>query len=117
MMKPLNRDDLIEYAGSATMWDVLLFRYARWLDQVECVVLDEQVIGLKSGPLHNTLYSAQATMRSMVPEEVERIDFYAFGARYKRLIMRVYTRDFMSAMVSGTAELVSHPYGQDINCS
>jgi hypothetical protein len=116
MLKPLNREDLIGYAGSATMWDVLLFRYERWLDQVKCVVLDEQVIGLKSGPIHNTLYSAQAAMVSLVPEEVERVEFHAFGGTFGASIMRVYTRDFMSAMVSGTAELVPHPYGTGINC-
>jgi hypothetical protein len=117
MLKPLNREDLVAYAGSATMWDVLLFRYRPWLDQVKCVVLDEQVIGLKSGPIHNTLYSAQAAMRGLLPEEVERVDFFAFGGRFEGVIMRVYTRDFMRDMVAGTAELVAHPYAQDIHCS
>jgi hypothetical protein len=117
MLKPLNRDDLIPFAGSATMWDVLLFRYRPWLEQVKCVVLDEQVIGLRSGPIHNTLYSAQAAMRGLLPEEVERVDFFAFGGRYKGAIMRVYTRNFMRDMVDGAAELVAHPYAQDIHCT
>jgi hypothetical protein len=116
MLKPLNRDDLVSYAGSATMWDVLLLRYRRWLDQVKCVVLDEQVIGLKSGPIHNTLYSAQAAMTQLLPEEIERVEFHAFGGNFGGSIMRVYTRDFMRDLVVGTAELVSHPYATGINC-
>jgi hypothetical protein len=116
MLRPLNREDLVKHAGSATMWDVLLTRYERWLDRVTCVLLDEVVIGLQRGPIHNTLYAAQGIMQTLVPEEVERVEFFAYGGRLQGMMMRVYTRNFMSDLLTGSAELVDNPHGHDINC-
>jgi hypothetical protein len=115
MLRPLNREDLVKHAGSATMWDVLLFRYEPWLDRATCVLL-EQVIGLQRGPIHNTLYAAQGIMQTLLPEEVERIEFFAYGGRLQGMMMRVYTRTFMHALLTGGAELVGNPLGHDINC-
>lgn len=116
VMHPMNRDDLVRYAGGATIWDVLLAENRLWLDRVKCVVLDERVVGERSGPIHNTLDAARATLLGLVPEEVERLEFMAYGGRYKGTVLRVYTRDFMQRLISGRAQLVEHPQGHDINC-
>jgi hypothetical protein len=74
------------------------------------------VVGERAGPIHNTLDAARAAMLGLVPEEVERLEFMAYGGRYQGIVLRVYTRDFMQRLISGRAQLVEHPQGHDINC-
>jgi hypothetical protein len=55
-------------------------------------------------------------MQTILPEEVERIEFFAYGGRLQGMMMRVYTRTFMHGLLTGGAELVDNPLGHDINC-
>lgn len=115
--RPINRDGLMRYAGGATMWEVLEAEYRpQRLNRVKCVVVDEQVVGERSGPIHNTLWAARTVMRTLLPEEVERVEVMAYGGRLEGLVVRVYTRAFMQRLIAGNAQLVKNPLGHDINC-
>jgi hypothetical protein len=90
----LNRDRLLRYAGSATLWDVLLFEYGEQrLDRVRCVVIDEE--SFLAGP------EPRAMLLHLLPEELERIEFMFGGA-----MLRVYTREFMQSMIARNVELI-----------
>lgn len=89
-MRNLDRDRLLRYAGSAIVWDVLLFEYGeRELDRVSngCVLIDE--VQHEVGP------GTRALLMHMLPEKLERIDFMFNGS-----MLRVYTREFMQQMAS-----------------
>jgi hypothetical protein len=89
----LNRQRLLRYAGSHTLWDVLLWEYGEQrLDRVACVVIDEQPYA--AGP------AVRSALQHTLPEELERIEFMFRGA-----MLRVYTRDFMQHMIARNLEL------------
>jgi hypothetical protein len=91
-MRNLNRDRLLRYAGSATVWDVLLFEYGerklgRLGSRNACILIDE--VQHEVGP------GTRALLMHMLPEELERIEFMFSGT-----MLRVYTREFMQQMIS-----------------
>jgi hypothetical protein len=84
----LNRERLIRYAGSATLWDVLLFEYGeRRLERVGCILIDE--VMYPAGP------EARSILLHTLPEQLERIEFMFRGA-----MLRIYTREFMQEMIA-----------------
>jgi hypothetical protein len=91
----LGRDRLVRYAGSATVWDVLLFEYGeRRLERVSrgCVLIDERQ--------HEVGPATRALLMHLLPEELERIEFMFGGS-----MLRIYTREFMQQMIARNVPL------------
>ena len=98
-MRPMNQDRLLRYAGSHTLRDALEFEYgiAR-LRRVSCVLIDERVITMSLDPNRLRL---QLSLDTMLPEEMERIEFL-FGGE----MLRIYTREFIRDMIARNIELL-----------
>lgn len=90
LMRPMNRERLLRYAGHADLLTTLEFEYWRRIGRVGCVVLDEEQL----------LGGATSLLWTMLPEELERIEFLFRGA-----MLRIYTREFMREMIAGGIEL------------
>lgn len=105
LMRPMGREELLRYAGSATIRDVLESEYRSFLGRLVCGLIDEQ-----------NIYSASEFMAiagQLLPEEVERIEFIAgepFPTRRRiggpRIFqVRIYTRAFIQEMIANGREL------------
>ncbi len=87
---PLERDDLTRWRGSA-LDEVLRLEYPVRSRRVICVVADEWPMS----PLQ-----AEGFLTTTPAWEIQRMEFL-FGGR----MLRVYTRDFMTRMLSGATQL------------
>lgn len=92
LMRPMNRESLLRrHAGRRTLAGVLEWDYERYLGRVNCVVIDEeQLLGAWE----------PSSLFHILPEELERIEFLAFGPRSEAIMVRIYTRDFIQEMTS-----------------
>ena len=98
MMRPMNRERLLRYAGHSTLRDVLESEYRNYLSRIKCVLVDEKLLPPSiDGPVLGT----------MLPEELERIEFLFRGA-----MLRIYTRDFIQDMIARDIELRRPSYIQ-----
>ena len=89
-MRPMNRERLLRSAGHSTLRDVLGVEYHTRFDRVRCVVIDEVQM----------LYGFDVWWNTTLVEEVERVEFLAFGPRAQEVMMRIYTRAFIQDMVA-----------------
>lgn len=90
---PMNREDLERYAGSATLYDVLLFEWAPYLDRIKCMYVDEE--------LYPHSFEWQALTMGLLPEEVERIDFIVeLSFQMRAGALMIYTKEFMKRLVA-----------------
>lgn len=89
-MRPLNRDDLLRRRGYSLI-QLLRNEYPLRAGRVRCIVLDEKVL---------TPAMADGMVRTMLAEDVERIEFLFRGH-----MLRIYTREFMRTMLGGGVEL------------
>lgn len=92
VIRALDRDGLLRFAGTFTVYDMLLNEYGRRLERVECIVVDEVQIPRVRG--------WRSYLSTMLPEELERVEFLFRGA-----MLRIYTRDFIRRMPVGRVEL------------
>ncbi len=91
VMRPMNRQRLLRFAGTHTLRAVLEGEYRFYLERVRCVIIDEQQqIGVWE----------PSTLFYLLPEEIERIEFLFRGA-----MLRIYTREFMQEMIARNTEL------------
>jgi hypothetical protein len=100
LMRPMNRERLLRYAGRLTLADLLEWEYGgSWLKRVECVVIDErQLLGAWE----------PSSLTHILPEQVERIEFLGHAGAIGRdagSMLRIYTREFMRAMITRNVEL------------
>lgn len=93
-MRPLNRVDLLRRRG-LTIFEVLQNEY-RGRARLGCVVLDEVVL---------TPSYADGLIRTMLVQEVERLEFLFSGQ-----MLRIYTRRFMQRMLGSGIELREATY-------
>lgn len=97
MLGPMNREDILKYKNG-TVGDLIRMRYGPTLSlsrvRVACVVIDEG----------QTLYSDQ-DMSRLVPQEIQRIEFFRSPTSPKLVALRIYTRNFIRNMVAGGASL------------
>jgi hypothetical protein len=100
-LPPMNRDEIVRYAGGATLMGALLMRYGKRLDDVRCLFVDDRQLFSR--------YEWRPALEGLLPEEVERVDFWAFGGRLNGLILQVYTADFMQQLTAGQRSL-RRPY-------
>jgi len=92
LMRPMNRERLLAYAGGHTLADVLEWEYGRRLSRVECVVMDEvQLMGAWK----------PSSLVHILPEQLERIEFLGRNGS----MLRIYSRDFMREMITRDVEL------------
>ena len=91
MMRPLDRDRLLRYDGG-TLRDVIESQYRSYIDQIRCVIIDEEQF-VDSRALLTWLGTT-------LPQEVERIEFLAFGPRSRDIMLRIYTRRFIQEMTA-----------------
>jgi len=96
MMRPLNREGLLRYAGRQTVAGMLEWEYGNRLRQVRCVLVNEEQLAGAWQP---------STLFHILPEDVERIEFLFAGA-----MLRIYTREFMREMISREVELRTPSY-------
>lgn len=94
--RSIERDDALDFAATFTVYDMLLSEYGGRLERVRCLVVDEEQIS----PRHQDWPTYLGTM---LPEEVERVDFLFRGS-----MLRIYTRDFIKRM-SLTAVTLNDP--------
>ena len=92
IMRPMNRERLLRWAGHSTLRDVLESEYRSYLGRIRCVFMDEEEIN-DGGRLLSVLGTT-------LPEEVERIEFLFRGA-----MLRIYTREFIQNMIARDIEL------------
>ena len=83
----MNREDVLRYAGTFTLYDMLETEYRYYMPRVVCALIDEEHI-LNSALLGHML-------ETIYPQEVELIEFLFFD---RALMLRIYTRKFMQEM-------------------
>jgi hypothetical protein len=96
MFRSLNRESLLDFAGSHTLMTVLESEYGGLMRRVKCVMLDEEQL-----QPHVDLI----TLRTMLPEEVERIEFL-----YSGKMLRIYTQRFIQEMIARQTKLGQPSY-------
>ena len=84
------------------MIDVLIYEYRPYLGRIVCGLIDEQ--NIFSGN------EARAMLATMLPEEVERIEFLAaepnaYTGHLPVFQLRLYTRTFIQEMIADQEEL------------
>ncbi len=103
IMRPMNRERLLRYAGTFTLLDVVESQYRSYLDRIWCVLIDEVQI--------SNFGQVLAILTGLLPEEVERIEFIANQPDPPNtpplpvFMMRVYTRGFIQEMIARDREL------------
>jgi hypothetical protein len=94
VVRPLDRERLLRFAGTFTVYDMLLSEYRYRLRRVQCIVVDEEQILASRG--------WRSFLSTMLPEELERVEFLFGGG-----MLRIYTRDFIRRMSVTRVELRS----------
>jgi hypothetical protein len=97
----MNREEIVRYAGGPTLYSALLMKYGYRLDDVRCLFVDERRVFYR--------HEWRAALDGLLPEEVERVDFWAYGFRLDGYLLRVYTAEFMQSLIAGQTEL-RQPY-------
>ena len=92
VLRPMDRERLLRFAGTYTVYDMLLAEYGYRLERVVCIVVDEEQI-LSS-------WGWRSYLSTMLPEELERVEFLFGGG-----MLRIYTRDFIRRMGVARVEL------------
>lgn len=92
IMRPMNRERLLLYAGSYTLRDVLETEYRSYVGRIRCAFVDEEQI--------YDFGEFLTVLGTTLPEEVERIEFL-----FRGVMLRVYTREFIRDMVARDVEL------------
>ena len=99
LFRSLGRERLLGYAGSHTLRDVLESEYGRRLrGRIGCVMLDEVQLNAEVDGI---------MLVTMLPEEVERIEFLFSG-----MMLRIYTRRFIQEMIARDRTLGRPSYFQ-----
>jgi hypothetical protein len=96
MMRALDRDRLLRHDGG-TLRDVIESQYRSYIDQIRCVIIDEKQFVDRRALL--------TWLGTTLPQEVERIEFLAFGPRSRDIMLRIYTRRFIQEMTARHIEL------------
>lgn len=92
LARPLDRETLL-HSGGGSLRDILMARYSIHLRRLQCIVVDDRMLppGMEEEMLGH-----------MNPDDVERVEVLFRGA-----MLRVYTRNFIRRMVSGSVKLPS----------
>lgn len=93
VMPAMDREDLLRNANT-TAFDLIRYRYGRFLSRVKCMLIDDR-----------QTYNGLAELMHFLPDELERIEFLFRGR-----MLRIYTRDYMRKLVGGGVELVRPVY-------
>ena len=91
LLRPMDRNRVLRYAGGHTVATMLEWEYGRRINTVACVLVNEVQWLFDWKP---------ATLVHILPEDLERVEFLFEGK-----MMRIYTREFMRQMISGEVEL------------
>ena len=96
--RAMNRERLLRYAGRADLQTAIEFEYGLRLEGRDgCVYIDEKRFrGIGD-------QGALSLLWTMLPEEVERIEFLYKGG------LRIYTREFIQEMIASDIELRPPP--------
>lgn len=92
VIRSLDREGLLRFSGTFTVYDMLLYEYGRRLQRVQCIVVDEEQIQRSRG--------WRSYLSTMLPEELERVEFLFGGG-----MLRIYSREFIRRMSVGRVEL------------
>jgi hypothetical protein len=103
----MNREQVLEYADGYTLARMLEWEYGNRLRDVVCVLIDEEQLLGSWRP---------ATLFHILPEHVERVEFLVSPgqkAGYGKMMLRIYTREFMREMIAREVELRRPVFGEN----
>ena len=96
----MERDAILEYRDHL-LESLLEFRLGFMADRIACVVVNEE-------PTHESL-RARNLLEGLTALDLHRLELVEVPGPSRRLMLRVYTRDFVRDMVLGRARLVEQP--------
>jgi hypothetical protein len=91
MLRAMDRDRVLGYAGGHTVATMLEWEYGRRLGSVRCLLVNEEPWLSDWQPW---------TLFHILPEDLERVELLFDGQ-----MLRIYTREFMREMISRDVEL------------
>ncbi|MQA91505.1 MAG: hypothetical protein GEU90_14980 [Gemmatimonas sp.] len=90
LFRNMNRDRLLRFTGSHTLRSILEFEYWPHLHRIRAVIVDGRRYSMTDDPV--------AELSHILPEELERIEFFSAGR--SAVVLVVYTRQFMRDLIA-----------------